>query len=173
MIEIHHIPEILDRAQLRALSSNPRLVPNTSIVYIYYLNQRKVNYPLADSNILYIGEVCRTNEPTGNRFAQHISTGAQRGADMGNNLTLSQYFYAGHSIGLKIFETNNRHERERDLIYSHINLFGSPPIAQNKVPSCPPLNGNRITHIFNHISNNPVELEEASNFILQINRQII
>jgi hypothetical protein len=92
---------------------------------------------------------------------------------MGNNLALSQYFHHGHSIGLKIFESDNRLERERDLIYSHINMFGSPPIAQSNVPSCPPNNSNRITEIFNHITNNPAEFEFCQNLISNVNTLII
>jgi hypothetical protein len=173
MNEIHRIDIIRDRAELLALRSNPLLGLNRSVVYIYYLNNRKINYPIADSCILYIGEACRQSEPTGIRFGQHISTQRNIGGDTGTNLTLSQYFHHGHSIGLKIFESDKRIERERDLIYSHINMFSSPPIAQSVIPNCPPNNRNRVTEIFNHITNSSADFEFCQNFISNINTQII
>jgi hypothetical protein len=171
MIEILRIENIDTRNELLRLKDIPVLGINSSVVYIYYLNNSQINYPITDSCILYIGQACRQSDATGIRFSQHISTQTNIGGDTGSNLILSQYFHQGHSIGLKIFDSNIRLERERDLIYSHINLYGSPPIAQSVIPKCPPNNGNSVTEIFTHINNNPIDITLCGSIILDINNQ--
>jgi hypothetical protein len=137
-------------------------------VYVYFLVEGLIPYPKAQSNILYIGEAMRESEATGVRFRQHITPTAEHGADTGSNFTLSQYFHAGWKVGLSIFQTDcYRTDRERDLIYGHISLFGAPPIAQGKIP-----NGvqgrNRTTHLADHISKNEKTISDAKTLLMEI-----
>ncbi len=134
---------------------------NVSVVYMYYLKSGTIQYPSMVGCTLYIGEAQRISEPTGVRFRQHISPSAFSGADMGNNLALSQYFHQGHSIGLKIYSTGNRKDDERNLIYAHIKQYGSAPICQANIPCCPPRNRNRITDVYNYITENEVMINQC------------
>lgn len=162
MQQIICIPKITNRDELASLKNNPAVGIGTHVVYVYFLQNRLIPYPKGDSNILYIGEAMRESEATGVRFRQHITPSATVGADTGNNFALSQYFHAGWSVGLAIFKTDIRRvERERDLIYAHISLFGSPPIAQGKTPH-DPAGRNRTTHIASFIANNKAAIDQAT-----------
>ncbi len=140
MEEIINI-DVNKRENLLDLEKDNNLGKGVSVVYIYYLKNTKITYPSRNSKILYIGEAHRDKKPTGVRFSQHISTKIHKGGDTGTNLILSQYFYHEHKIGLKIFKTKPktkvRKKTELNLIYAHIKKFGSPPIAQGKIPNSP------------------------------------
>lgn len=164
MQQIIYIPRIANRGELASLQNNHAVGTGVHVVYVYFLLNRLIPYPKGDSNILYIGKTMREAEATGVRFGQHITPSATVGADTGNNLVLSQYFHAGWSVGLAIFETENIDERERDLIYAHISLYGSPPIAQGKIPHAP--NGrNRTTHITSFIAENKTAIDQAATIL--------
>lgn len=167
---IHTIPHITTRQALSDLRSVQRLSANIPVVYIYYLTNTRIPYPIEASNILYVGEALRTKMSTGVRFTQHITPTSTTGSDTGSNLTLSQYFHQGISIGLRIYRSEDRKRDERELIYSHINLFGAPPICQNNIPL---FNGrNRTSDIFNYLSNpsNSNRLRVCNRILNQINR---
>lgn len=161
MQQIICIPKITTRDELASLKNNPAVGISAHVVYVYFLLNRLIPYPKGCSNILYIGEAMREVEATGVRFRQHITPSATVGADTGNNFVLSQYFHAGWSVGLSIFETDmHRVERERDLIYAHISLYGSPPIAQGKIPNDSD-GRNRTTHITSFIAKNKEAINQA------------
>ncbi|WP_306544307.1 hypothetical protein [Malikia spinosa] len=162
------LSKISNREQLSALKLHKSLGVGVNVVYVYFLVNKIFPYPKGNSNILYIGEAMRESEPTGVRFRQHITPSNFEGSDMGNNFILSQYFHANWVIGLSIFGTNEeRKDRERDLIYAHISLYGAPPIAQGKIPhDC---NGrNRTYHISQFIKNNDGAISGASNILMDI-----
>ncbi|RON09273.1 hypothetical protein BK659_10070 [Pseudomonas brassicacearum] len=161
MRQIICIPRISNREELAALKNNPGLQSGVNVVYAYFLSKKLIPYPKGESNILYIGEAMRESDATGVRFRQHLTPTATVGADSGNNFTLSQYFHAGWQLGLTVFETDTQKlQRERDLIYAHISLYGAPPIAQGKVPH-DSRKRNRTTHITSFIANNQLEIERA------------
>ena len=162
------IPKIENRGVLASLKNNPAVGTGINVVYVYHLLGERISYPKGRSNVLYIGEAMRKSEATGVRFRQHITPSAEEGADTGNNFTLSQYFHAGWNVGLSIFATDmNRADRERDLIYAHISLYGAPPIAQGKIPH--DANGrNRTTHIASFIANNKQAINVASQVLTKI-----
>jgi hypothetical protein len=168
MEKIICIPKITNRKQLADLKNDAAIGVNVNVVYVYFLLNSLILYPKNQSNILYIGEAMREKEATGVRFRQHITPSSTEGADTGNNLVLSQYFHAGMKIGLAIFKTDEaRTERERDLIYSHIHIFGAPPIAQGKIPH--DKNGkNRTSHIFSFIAENEIRIANASKILNSI-----
>lgn len=168
MRQIVSIPVIANRNELANLKNRTELGAGVNIVYVYFLSGKLLPYPKGESNILYVGEAMRDSEATGVRFRQHITPSAKVGADMGNNFTLSQYFHAGWDIGLSIFETDgDRLKHERDLIYAHIDCYGSPPIAQGKIPH----NGqgkNRTTHIAVYIDDNVSAIMQARSVLTKI-----
>lgn len=169
MRQIIYIPEIA-RDKLASLKNDPALVTGVHIVYVYFLLNRLIPYPKGESNILYIGEAMRKAGTTGARLGQHITQSDTNGANTGNNFVLSQYFHAGWSIGLAIFKTDiHRKERERELIYAHISLYGSPPIAQGKIPHDP--NGkNRTNHIASFIANNKKPIDKAATILIKLRK---
>lgn len=153
---------------LASLKNNPVVGIGINVVYVYHLLNKLIPYPKGKSNVLYIGEAMRESEATGVRFRQHITPSAIVGADMGNNFTLSQYFHAGWDIGLSIFKTDiHRVDRERDLIYAHISLYGAPPIAQGKIPH-DHRGRNRTTDIAAFIANNKPAIDDASQVLTKI-----
>lgn len=168
MKKILCIPKIANREQLATLRSNPALGIGVHVVYIYFLRKKLISYPKAGSNVLYIGEAMRQFEPTGVRFRQHITPSGCKGADTGSNFVLSQYFHAGWEIGLCIFRADEgRVELERDLIYAHISLYGSPPIAQGKIPHDSD-GRNRVTHISSFIKSRVLAISTASHVLENI-----
>lgn len=105
---------------------------NTSIVYIYKLVDRYINYPIRDGNVIYIGESCKKKNPTGLRFSQHISFDPHKGATAPVNYTVHKYYWQGYKIQLDIYivDDSDRENIESELIDYHIKKYGSMPIGQ-------------------------------------------
>jgi hypothetical protein len=122
-----------DRQYLLDLQKDPNLAKNVSVVYIYTLVGRSIEYPEKSGNVIYIGEAFRPSEPTGKRFAQHISTTAETGGDSGTIYSLSRYYWNGQCIRLRVFildENENREDIERRFLRVHVKEFGALPICQ-------------------------------------------
>ena len=120
-----------DRSKLKNLISI--LNKYTKVVYIYSLEDEKINYPKEKGNIIYIGEACREEESTGKRFTQHISTDCNKGGDTGSNYTISMYYWSGKKLRLKIYELSNddnTKDKEKELIKCHVKEYGAKPIGQ-------------------------------------------
>ena len=120
-----------DRSKLSELID--KLNKYTKVVYIYSLEEEKINYPKKDGNIIYIGEAYREAEPTGKRFTQHISTAYNKGGDNGSNYTISMYYWYGKKLRLKIYELSNNDntkDKEKELIKCHVKEYGAKPIGQ-------------------------------------------
>ncbi|GAB6170306.1 hypothetical protein JCM1393_27660 [Clostridium carnis] len=127
-----------DRSVLENLKNKNHLSyikESTNVVYIYSLVASDIPYPNKKGKVVYIGESCKNNKPTGLRFSQHIAS-TEFGARGGNiNYTLHKYYWNGVKLSLDIYEVGNitKDERkaiERDLINAHIKIYGAPPIAQ-------------------------------------------
>lgn len=159
MEEIIRLQPIESRKELLNLKNNRLLDTGVSIVYVYYFMDNSIKYPIKNGKIIYIGEAKREKEPTGKRFGQHISKNKKKGSDTGSNITLSGYFHNDYSLCLKIFKVKDdeRKKTERYLIYSHIELFGCPPIAQSSIPKTDN-NKNTITEIYNCINEHRVDI---------------
>lgn len=128
----------INRARLLDLKRDKRLAANVSVVYIYSLVEETVNYPNEMGHVVYIGEAGRPSEPTGTRFAQHISTSETRGSDSGTIYSLSRYYWRGMKIRLKIILVENFEARkalERNLLSAHVKRFGALPICQGTTGS--------------------------------------
>lgn len=165
MNHIRTLENIKSRQDLSNLKLDPNLGIGVELVYLYFLNDCTLQYPEGKSNILYIGEAQRISEPSAIRFRQHISPGKTIGSDTGNNLILSHYFHANWDMGLSIFSVEeDRKAIERNLIYAHINKYGSPPIAQGKIP-CAPNGRNRISHIYQFINSNMDDIQQGLDVI--------
>lgn len=151
MINLIHL-KITNRTELLELSRNSELKENIPLVYIYYLENDSVNYPKGKSKIVYIGEALRSNEPSGKRFSQHIGTSLNTGGDSGSNLVLTQYFFTNQILNLLIFKVDSGLNKliEKVLIYSHIDSYGAPPIAQGSIPKSGS-NSKSISAIFSEI----------------------
>ena len=118
---------LVDRAR------DTQLAINASVVYIYALADETVNYPNEPGHVIYIGEAGRPTEPTGKRFAQHISTSETQGGDTGTIYSLSRYYWCGKKIRLQIFHVEDGKARkaiERNMISAHVKKFGALPICQ-------------------------------------------
>jgi hypothetical protein len=118
---------LLDRVRDSALGRD------THVVYIYSLADDVVGYPNKEGQVVYIGEAGRPTEPTGKRFAQHISTEPNIGGDSGTIYALSRYYWTSKAINLRIFLVSNQQERKRieqDLLCAHVKEYGSLPICQ-------------------------------------------
>lgn len=125
--------ELFNRKFLLSLSRDSRLGKNTNVVYIYSLVDETINYPENSGQILYIGEAGRPSEPTGKRFAQHISSTNEKGADSGTIYALSRYYWKNSRIRIRIFIVMNKPKRkslERELLTAHVKKFGTLPICQ-------------------------------------------
>lgn len=136
---ISHLDQIIkkdssfDRGYLQGLSRCPLLSINVSVVYIYSLVGNDIEYPNCSGKILYIGESEKNTEPTGTRFAQHISPKEEKGATGGMNYCLSCYYWSGTKIRLRIFllnENENKKAIEKELLQIHVKKFGALPICQ-------------------------------------------
>ena len=163
--------KITDRTELLELSRNPELKENTPLVYIYYLENDSVNYPKGKSKIVYIGEALRTNEPSCKRFSQHLGTSLNTGGDSGSNLVLTQYFYTNQILNLLIFKVDPFMNKliEKVLIYSHIDSYGAPPIAQGSTPKSGS-NSKSISAIFSEIEDFKNTYGNAFELIQKINQ---
>lgn len=94
---------------------------------------KSIEYPEKIGNVIYIGEALRHTEPTGKRFAQHISTGSDVGGDSGTIYSLSRFYWSGECFRLRIYltdENEDRKELERQLLRAHVKEFGALPICQ-------------------------------------------
>ena len=122
-----------NRQYLLNLARDPKLDKNTNVIYIYSLVGEAVNYPIKCGHVIYIGEAGRSSEPTGRRFGQHISKEASVGGDSGTIYALSQYYWLGNQIRLRIFLVESREKRkehERSLLRAHVKEYGALPICQ-------------------------------------------
>ncbi len=127
-----------NREYLLNLAKNEFLGIGASVVYIYSIADEPINYPNKPGNVLYIGEAQRSLEPTGKRFAQHISSSENKGGDSGTIYSLSRYYWQGKRIRLRIFlldATADREKTERDLLLAHVKDFGALPICQGTTGS--------------------------------------
>lgn len=123
----------INRKYLLDLKRDGRLGKNVNIVYIYYLENININYPNKNGNVIYIGESGRSSEPTGVRFSQHISTAENCGGDSGTIYCLSNYYWRGNLIKLKVFvvkSKKDRKETEQLFLTSHLKKYGALPICQ-------------------------------------------
>lgn len=122
-----------NRQYLLDMVRDAGLAINASVVYIYALTDETVNYPNEPGHVIYIGEAGRPTEPTGKRFAQHISTSETQGGDTGTIYSLSRYYWRGKKIRLQVFhiyDSATRKAIERKLISAHVKKFGALPICQ-------------------------------------------
>ena len=122
-----------NRQYLLDRTNDSELGENASVVYIYSLVDECINYPEKHGHVIYIGEAGRSNQATGKRFAQHVSTSPTKGADSGTIYSLSRYYWQGKRLRLQVFLVKNISQRkkiERILIKSHVKEFGSLPICQ-------------------------------------------
>jgi hypothetical protein len=124
-----------DRQVLLGLRNRKAFSKGKHLVYVYSLSSKEtaVSYPLKSGRVLYVGECHRATEPTGNRFRQHISNDAKKGADTGANYTLTQYYHKCRVLELTVYSAKHKTERlemERKLLKAHIEIFGTLPIAQ-------------------------------------------
>ena len=122
-----------DRQFLLDLRSDDRLGAGVNVVYIYYLENEAITYPNETGKIIYVGEAGRPSEATGIRFCQHTSTAINSGGDSGTIYCLSNYYWMGKSIKLKVFIVNSKEERkriEREFLLAHVKKFGALPICQ-------------------------------------------
>ncbi|MEW7912539.1 hypothetical protein [Pseudomonas fulva] len=123
----------LNRQYLLSMVKDAGLAINASVVYIYALVDETINYPDDPGHVIYIGEAGRPTEPTGKRFAQHISTSETQGNDSGTIYSLSRYYWRGKKIRLQVFlvdDSVTRKTIERKLISAHVKKFGALPICQ-------------------------------------------
>lgn len=124
-----------NRQSLVDLKNNEKLGDGVDLIYIYSLDEEKVEYPKGEGSIIYIGEAGR-KEKTGARFSQHISTKETVGRDTGTNYTLSSYYWSGRKLKLRIFllDTKNNSEFRKAIEYqlfqAHLKKYGAHPIAQ-------------------------------------------
>lgn len=106
-----------------------------NVIYIYSLVDSSIPYPNKEGKMLYIGESCKCANPTGLRFSQHITSKSDEGKNANINYALHRYYWNGFKIAVDIFDIGDdlkerRKEIERDLIESHVKIYGALPIAQ-------------------------------------------
>ena len=101
---------------------------NYSLVYIYYLVDKKFNYPKGESDVLYIGstigEKHNNKKSAAFRFA-HL----KEGTDCKQNITLQYFYKKGDAIGLDIYELNDCRETEKQWRYQFLKKYYALPIA--------------------------------------------
>ncbi|EQK42286.1 hypothetical protein C672_1228 [[Clostridium] bifermentans ATCC 638] len=106
-----------------------------NVIYVYSLIETHIPYPNKIGKVLYIGEACKKANPTGLRFSQHILGKSNEGRSRNVNYTVHKYYWNGAKIAIDIFDIGDvskehRKDIERNLINSHIKIYGAPPIAQ-------------------------------------------
>lgn len=106
-----------------------------NVIDIYSLVGSYIPYPNKEGKILYIGEACKVANPTGMRFYQHISPKPHEGKNRNVNYTLHRYYWNGFKISVDIFDIGDvsnkiRKDIERELISTHVKIYGALPIAQ-------------------------------------------
>jgi hypothetical protein len=122
----------IDRQYMLNLRRSPLLGMGVEVVYIYSLVNDRINYPIKEGTVLYIGEAKRNNEPTGVRF-QHIAKSKIEGANSVNNYTLTQYYYEGYKMKIQIYKVPKNIDRyllENLLLTLNLYEFGARPMAQ-------------------------------------------
>lgn len=125
-----------DRAVLNALRPHPELISGAHCVYVYSLAESGIAYPNESGTAIYIGEVCRLNEPSGVRFAGHISKSLVVGNNFTTNHTVTAYYYGHRKLRLQIYRLDScttdadRKSQEKRLIAAHVKRFGAQPIGQ-------------------------------------------
>ena len=100
---------------------------HAKVVYVYSLDEQWINYPFKNGQIIYIGEACRKNENTAERFGQHFNK-----SNTGSNRTLINFLEKGFKIRLRIFELaiNEKLKDTEILLHQwHMNEYGSLPMA--------------------------------------------
>ena len=124
------------KAALNALGPHPELLAGSHCVYVYSLADSEVAYPNEAGTVIYIGETCRINEPSGVRFAGHISKSLTEGNNFTTNHTVTAYYYGKRKLRLQIYRldackaNSDRKSKEKRLIAAHVKRFGSQPIGQ-------------------------------------------
>jgi hypothetical protein len=125
-----------DKRVLYSLSHHEELVAGAHCVYVYSLAEAEIPYPNAAGSVIYIGEVCRVNEPSGKRFGGHISKSLTAGNNYTTNHTVTAYYYARRKLRLQIYRLDaceahkDRKLQEKRLIAAHVKRFGAQPIGQ-------------------------------------------
>lgn len=99
-----------------------------NLVYIYYLADKKVQYPCAESDVLYIG---KTNGQIHNnqKSAAFRFVHLKDGRDYKQNITLGKYYQQGNVIGLDIYEVDDCEDVEKMWRYDFLSQYGALPIA--------------------------------------------
>lgn len=100
-----------------------------SVLYVYYLVDRKIIYNESQSNVLYIGST--VGEKNGNKRTlgfrfKHLKSGR----DSKQNIILSYYYNLDYRIGLDIYFVEDCRETEKQYIYDFIIRYHSQPVAQ-------------------------------------------
>jgi hypothetical protein len=125
-----------NKAELNALRPHPELLAGSHCIYIYSLVDSEIAYPNEAGTVIYIGEACRTNEPSGARFAGHISRSLTEGNNFTTNHTVTAYYYGKRKLRLQIYRLDacemdsDRKLMEKKLIAAHVKRFGAHPIGQ-------------------------------------------
>jgi hypothetical protein len=125
-----------DKKALNALRNHVELTAGAHCVYVYSLADSEIPYPNEAGTVIYIGEACRANTPTGQRFAGHISKSLTGGNTFTTNHTITAYYYAKRNLRLQVYrldacETDtDRKAKEKRLIAAHVKHFGAQPIGQ-------------------------------------------
>lgn len=130
-----------DKIALNELGNHAELVTGAHCVYVYSLADSEIQYPKETGSIIYIGEACRANEPTGKRFAGHISKSPTKGNNFTTNHTVTYYYYAKQKLRLHIYRLDDcktdaeRKSTEKRLIVGHVKRFGAQPLGQGTTGS--------------------------------------
>ena len=99
-----------------------------NLVYIYYLVDKKIQYPCKESEVLYIGKT--NGQKKGNKkSAAFRFVHLRDGQDRKQNITLGRYYKQGCVIGLDIYEVDDCKEQEKTLRYVFLDEYGALPIA--------------------------------------------
>lgn len=125
-----------DKTALSELSAHAELGTGVHCVYVYSLADSEIKYPKEADSIIYIGEACRKNKPTGKRFAGHISKSCTIGNNYTTNHTITCYYYSKQKLRLQIYRLDacntdtERKSAEKRLIAGHVRRFGAQPLGQ-------------------------------------------
>lgn len=102
-----------------------------NVIYIYYLKDMKINYPLGESNVLYIGESngekIKDMRSLGFRFKHCLN-----GNDKKQNISLSKIYNDRKNIGLDIIVVGDSiasKDIEKEYQNKFLNKYGAYPIS--------------------------------------------
>ena len=99
-----------------------------SVMYVYYLYDKKIRYNNKKTNVLYIGST--TGEIKGDKiFLGYRFKHLMSGKDNKQNIVLNYYYNKGYTIGLDLFFVENCRNVEKDFIYKFIIEYKSQPVA--------------------------------------------